>query len=314
MTVCRVCGNAEENHIFEVKEMLRGTRDVFKYMECGTCKCVQIINPPVDMTAYYDNHFYGSFSNQRKNRITELMRRIRNRYAIRKQGDLIGMVFSKIKPLPRYFTIVGEHATAASRILDVGCGAGSYVSNLREIGFENATGIDPYIKDDLHLANGGVIRKSYIEDVKDSYDVILSHHSLEHVPHPLDTLVAIRQRLSPGGVCILTVPVAENLYRKYRSDCYLIQAPQHFYLFSIDSLHILATKAGFLIESIFREFDSNFEWYVSSELWSQNVASNEFEGTGIKFLSNSKQQEIKSEYLRLKRNQQGDNVIFVLRN
>lgn len=314
MLACRVCGNYEENYFFDAKEMLQGTRTVFNYMECGICRCVQIISPPEDMAAYYDNLSYGSFLQQRKSSLTELIRRTRNRYAIRKIGGLVGMLLSKMKPLPRDFTIIGEHATVSSRILDVGCGAGAYVNDLHEIGFEQATGIDPFIKEDLYYKNGTVIRKSYIEEVSDSYDVILSHHSLEHVPHPLDTLIAIRKKLIPGGVCILTVPVAENLYRKYKSDCYLIQAPQHFYLFSIESINILASNAGFLIESTIREADTNFDWYVTSELWAKDIASNEFEGSATRSLSCSKRLELKNEFQSLKKSQQGDNVIFILRN
>lgn len=314
MFVCRVCGNNENNYFFEVKEMLRGTRAVFQYMECGACKCVQIIIPPENMADYYDNNLYGSFSNTRKSLITETVRRIRNGYAIRKTGGLIGKILSRIKPLPRDFTIVGEYATASSRILDVGCGVGSYVSDLREIGFESATGIDPYISEDMLHTNGTVIRKLYIEEVDDSYDVILSHHSLEHVPKPLETLIAIKRALIPNGICILTVPVAENLYRKYKSDCYLIQAPQHFYLFSIESINILASMAGFAIESVIREADTNFEWYVSSELWSQDIASNESKGVGIHSLSKFKRLELENDFKKLKDNEQGDNIIFILRS
>jgi 2-polyprenyl-3-methyl-5-hydroxy-6-metoxy-1,4-benzoquinol methylase len=314
MRACRVCNNCEGNYFFVAREMLKGTRAVFQYMECGACRCLQIISPPEDMSGYYDNHSYGSFLKHRKFFFKDWIRRVRNRYSIRRIGGLAGLFLSTVKPIPRDFTIVGEYATTASRILDVGCGAGSYVNDLREIGFKNAAGIDPYIKENLYYTNGTVILKSYIEDVSDSYDVILSHHSLEHVPNPLGTLIAIRQRLSLGGICILTVPVAESLYRKYKSDCYLIQAPQHFYLFSIKSINILAMQAGFSIESIIREADTNFDWYVSSELWSQNIASNEFKKPITGSLSESKLLEFKHEILKLKKEKLGDNVIFILRN
>lgn len=312
MESCNVCGNTSKNLHFNAKEMLRGTRDVFQYIECGECKCIQIVNPPADMSSYYDNSYYESFSRQTKNLFLDWVREIRDKYAIRRKTGFIGRVLSWIRPLPPDFTIVGKYATNTSKILDVGCGSGSYIRILRRIGFENVTGIDPYLKEDQHLKCGLTILRSYIEDVKDLYDVILSHHSLEHVPHPLDTLVAIRKALAPGGVCILTVPVAEDLYRKYKSDCYLIQAPQHFYLFSIESIKILASKAGFSIKSIIRDSNANLEWYIQSELWAQNISSNESAGRGVRLLSKSKRKELRLEFTKIKKNQKGDNVVFVL--
>ena len=312
MHSCRVCGNMVNNLHFDVNEMLRGTRDVFQYMECGRCKCIQIVKPPADMSSYYDNSYYGSFSNQKKNLFVEWLRETRDRYSIRRNTSFIGKILSWIRPLTPDFTIIGEYATITSKILDVGCGSGAYIRNLRRIGFKNATGIDPFLKEDLHFECGLAILRSYIEDVKDSYDVILSHHSLEHSPQPLDMLVAIKKALAPGGVCILTVPVAEDLYRKYKSNCYLIQAPQHFYLFSIESIKILTAKAGFNIKSIIRESSTNFEWYILSELWKQNISSNESEGRRNQFLSKSKRNELRKEFLKMEKEQKGDNVIFVL--
>jgi len=314
MAACRICGNVEKNHVFDVKEMLRGTRAIFQYMECNSCKCVQIISIPKDMSSYYDNDVYGSFSSRKKDLVSEALRQLRNKYAIRKKGGLLGSVLSWVKPLPRDFTIVGEYADKDSQILDVGCGAGDYVDDLVKIGYRNASGIDPFIGKDLVLESGGSVTKSYIEDVKGTYDIVLSHHSLEHVPNPLNTLVGIRKALTVGGVCILTVPVAENLYRKYGSNCYLIQAPQHFYLFSIESIRILAQKAGFSIESVIREIDTNFAWHVTSSLWEQDIASNEFQGTGIQLLNYDVRDELSREFERLKQNDRGDNVIFILKS
>lgn len=294
--------------------MLQGTRKAFQYMECFSCKCVQIIDAPDNMNDYYNNDSYGSFTESNNHFFKKMIRRFRNGAAIRKSGGLIGRIISTIKPLPLDFTIVGEYATAESRVLDVGCGIGSYVKDLREIGFKSTTGIDPYIKADLHHADGTLIRKKYIEEVQESYDVILSHHSLEHTPKPLETLKAIKNALVPNGICILTIPVAEDLYRRYGADCYLIQAPQHFYLFSIESIKILAKNAGFSVKSTIREIDTNLSWYINSELWKNNIATNEVHGEASNALPASKVLEIKEEIHKLKKSNKGDNLIFILEN
>lgn len=312
---CKICKNRAGNTTFTAREMLRGTREQFNYLECSVCRSVQLLDVPEDMSNYYDNQSYGSFADVKRSAFIDFMRRQRNRYAIRHQGGLLGKVLSGMQPLPLDFTIVGGYASDASKILDVGCGAGSYVRDLISVGFVNSHGIDPFIRQDIIYPNGATIKKLYIDDVEETYDIILSHHSLEHVPDPLGTLKAIRNKLAPrDGICILTVPVAEDLYRRYRENCYLIQAPQHFFLFSIDSVLMLIEQAGLSTERIMREAETNLEWFKTSELWSQNVSSNEpvFEHDMI--LTKEKVVEFKNEIGRMKNEKIGDNVVFIIRN
>ncbi|MHA1195491.1 MAG: hypothetical protein ACTSRH_05160 [Promethearchaeota archaeon] len=49
--------------------------------------------------------------------------------------------------------------TLKSRILDVGCGAGNYLYVLKEIGYKNLLGIDPYLEHNIKYQNGLIIKK-----------------------------------------------------------------------------------------------------------------------------------------------------------
>jgi len=144
--------------------------------------------------------------------------------------------------------------------------------------------------------------------------VIISHHSLEHVPNPFDTLVSIKKQLNQGGICILTVPVAEDLYRQYRQNCYLIQAPQHFFLLSIKGLMHLAFAVGLRIEAIQRiSFDTS-EWYKYSELWVRNIAVNEIANDINEYFTCDELRNFKKIELEMGKQNKGDNVTFILRN
>jgi len=46
-----------------------------------------------------------------------------------------------------------------SKILDIGCGAGNLLLELRELGFIHLVGIDPYIEKDIEYKNGVKILK-----------------------------------------------------------------------------------------------------------------------------------------------------------
>ena len=55
--VCRICG-AEELDSFELREMMFGLRDRFRYLQCQSCGCMQIEKYLADIAKYYpDNYF-----------------------------------------------------------------------------------------------------------------------------------------------------------------------------------------------------------------------------------------------------------------
>ena len=50
---CRICGNADGNTAYDVREMMFGTREIFRYFRCAACGCLQIAEVPADLSAYY---------------------------------------------------------------------------------------------------------------------------------------------------------------------------------------------------------------------------------------------------------------------
>lgn len=313
MKICSICHNEDNNEVIAAKEMLKGTRDEFDYIECSNCHCLQLLNPPEDMSNYYNNESYGSFEKQSASPIKSVMRRVRNKYAIRGKGGPLGKYLFERHPIPIDFCIVGQYAQPQSNILDVGSGSGNYVSDLNDIGFRKAEGIDPFIEKDIQHSNGTRVRKLYVEEVLETYDVVLSHHSLEHVPDPLMTLKGIKNCMKDDGVLILTVPVAEDLYRIFKENCYLIQAPQHFFLFSLLSIQLLAKKAGLKIDRTIREINTNYEWYKFSYLWKHNITLSEINGDINNFIPVQQLDSFKKSICEGEKAGLGDNVIFIMK-
>jgi hypothetical protein len=49
---CHVCSDSSGQE-FIVHEMMFGFRDEFAYWQCQECECLQIVNPPSDLSKYY---------------------------------------------------------------------------------------------------------------------------------------------------------------------------------------------------------------------------------------------------------------------
>ncbi|MDE2030003.1 MAG: class I SAM-dependent methyltransferase [Alphaproteobacteria bacterium] len=312
MSVCKICGNKTDHKTFQAREMLRGTRRSFDYRECSSCGCVQLVAIPSDIADYYANDSYGSFSTPACNGLKKRARIARNKFSLLRRGGLAARVLNRLAPLPPDCRIVGDYARLDSKILDIGCGRGAYINDLADIGFKDVSGIDPFLKEDIVHPNGVVVRRMFVQDVTDRYDVILSHHSFEHVPNPYEFLSAVRKILAPDGVCLLTVPVAEDLYRRYGKDCYLIQAPQHFFLYSIKAFEILARKSKLRIDKIMRFSEGSLAWHEYSVLWSRDIVSDETGKALDRHFTAMELAEFRAIEAKLAAQGKGDNVTFVL--
>ncbi|MDP3493636.1 MAG: class I SAM-dependent methyltransferase [Hyphomonadaceae bacterium] len=122
----------------------------------------------------------------------------------------------------------------SSSILDFGCGNGSFVRFLRERGYANAQGYEPYSSeyDDPRV-------------LKDRFDIVTSQDVLEHVPSPKDYLKELRSMVRPGGLLAVGTPDAAEL----RIDDPLdesgrLHQPFHRHLITRDLLAQLMTQGG----------------------------------------------------------------------
>lgn len=127
-------------------------------------------------------------------------------------------------------------------VLEYGCGAGWNLTALkaaRRIGFD--------VADFLR----GEVERQGVEFVTDTAglpaglaDVVLCHHTLEHVLSPANALDEIRRLLKPGGRLLLGVP-----YEKERRYRHFDPAEPNHHLFSwnVQTLANLVTDRGFAV-------------------------------------------------------------------
>jgi 2-polyprenyl-3-methyl-5-hydroxy-6-metoxy-1,4-benzoquinol methylase len=119
----------------------------------------------------------------------------------------------------KILAVVRPHAPQGARVLDIGCGFGSFLQRARQAGYSVA-GIEP----DPHACAGackalgaGVVRNGTLQQVKPpagSADVVATLDVLEHVPLADHAAFAraVADVLAPGGLWVIKVPSTDGLY------------------------------------------------------------------------------------------------------
>lgn len=273
---CRICGNANNNTLYHIREMMFGSRELFEYSECSSCGCLQLVQLPDDISKYYPDEYY-SFNAVSKKKcemslkqyILEYLMDKRDLFLVTGKGFLGKYInYHTLLPIREDITVGSIYSffrkiglRKSHKILDIGCGNGELLYLLADIGFKKTLGIDYYIPRDIRYENGLRILKKTIFDIGGQYDLIMLNHSFEHMENPGKVLQSIAGLLKPNGTCMIRIPtVSSHAWKHYRENWIQIDAPRHFFLHSLKSMEILCAQAGFLIEDVVYDAMSFHLW------------------------------------------------------
>jgi 2-polyprenyl-3-methyl-5-hydroxy-6-metoxy-1,4-benzoquinol methylase len=249
--------------------MLIGTREVFEYIQCAKCRCIQIANIPADLARHYPEDYY-SFRHVPEPFWRSFLKR---RVASYRIGGKVfpGKLLAKALRVPALLERVARSkAGFDSNILDVGCGAGRKVLDLHRMGFTNISGVDPYIHADMEYENGVKIRKMAISEVEGEFDLVILHDSFEHMPEPLMVLREAHRILKANGTVLLRTPVADCFaWREYGVDWVQLDAPRHLFIHSRRSMKHLVEQARLVLSEVV--YDSTSFQFWGSELYRKDI-------------------------------------------
>lgn len=150
----------------------------------------------------------------------------------------------------------------ATKILDVGCGDGSFGKVLKEHDYEQVWGIE-YTAKEAEKAKNVLDRvysgpcEEYIPELPESYfDVIFFNDVLEHLVDPYSVLREIRSKLSSDGVVISSIPNVRyhNTFMKvlfnkdWKYEDYGVMDRTHLRFFTSKSILRMYREAGYKVE------------------------------------------------------------------
>ncbi|MEX1228597.1 MAG: class I SAM-dependent methyltransferase [Planctomycetaceae bacterium] len=276
---CLACGETRIAKTYSVSEMMFGTREEFAYQECARCGSLQIVDVPGDLAQHYPQHYFafrrGENAMRRFVRKAVDVRRVRHELG---SPNLIGGIVSSFSKSLDYVSWVRTAGLDASaRVLDVGCGEGKLLKRMWLGGFTDCTGIDPFLAEDRRLESGLLLKKSDVRSFAASepspFDLIMFHHSLEHLPDPNETVAAAVRLMSPGGTLLIRVPVADCVARRY-FDTHWVEwdAPRHLFIPSSTGMELLAKRWG-LQTKLMRSVSTPGQ-FAGSELYRRGISGN----------------------------------------
>jgi SAM-dependent methyltransferase len=252
--LCRVCGSTDLESPIELREVMFGTAEKFLYERCSNCGCLQIAEQPVEMEQYYPARYY-SYAHETDGAIQTIKRRTRNLLSLHGPAWLFAGQDWWESGARKSIRDIGVSRSA--RILDLGCGNGNLIASLAEIGFSNVLGADPYIAQDVAHSNGARVLKREADEIEGEFDLVMMHHSLEHIWDQHRTAASLARLVKTGGHCVVRIPTIDCwAWEEYGLDWVALDAPRHFYIHSRASITRLLEREGFRVTNVLDDSSS----------------------------------------------------------
>jgi len=257
---CNICDKGNSKHLFMVEDKQFESTEKFSIVKCRNCGLAYLNPRPEknEIGKFYPKEYFSL------NAFSDSKLRV------------------KLWKFPKFFGVRSDFYTysfikkrSKGKILDVECGCGELLKLLKEDKWETY-GVDTSItatekakKEGLDVFTGELNEAGF----RDNYfDVVILHHSLEHIHDPTEVLRKIYRALKDNGTLIIGVPNIRSIRsRIFKKNWFAIKAPRHLYHFSVHTLDLLLDKTGFIRQKIY--FDPSTKPLITNVV--QQI-SNEF--------------------------------------
>lgn len=231
---CPLCAGNSAALFTATDENHRVSRIRYAYSQCSLCKAIFIVNPPDDLSRYYQSDYYAIPSLEQLQKIA-------------------AKDHSKIDLVKRF--------VPTGRLLEVGPSFGIFAWQAKQAGFlvdviEMDRRCCEFLQNTLGVNVTQSINPSVAMQALPSHDVIAIWHVLEHLANPLAFIESAAVNLKAGGILIIAMPNPNAWqFRVMGLHWPHLDAPRHLFLIPEASITHIATQFG--LEKVFLTSDDS---------------------------------------------------------
>jgi len=236
---CDLCRSDDTRFLYATRDRLLSLPGEFRLVKCRNCGLVYLNPRPAKhaLTRYYTKQYFDFIDSGTFRLANSALLRLLNRAWIFYERKVFGWDFT-LEDFSR------------GKVLDVGCGTGTFLRALKNRGWE-VYGVDlsPIATKKARQLGVEVFTGELNEARYPSnfFDVVTLRSTLEHVYSPSDMLREVRRVMHERGRVVIEVPNFSSLEsRIFKESWFGLEAPRHLYHFTSSTLSGCLRKCGFV--------------------------------------------------------------------
>ena len=237
---CPLCGGQEFRPLLRARDYHYGNAGEFTQSQCIRCS-LAFLDPmyeETELAGFYPNDYYA----------------FTDRFAVAQPSRSLKARVSRLLG-PAEHTTKEPVFARPGRMLDIGCGAGWFLFQMREKGWD-VKGVEPSVRaaefgrssKGLDIFAGSLSEANYPSR---GFDYVRMNHSFEHMTHPNETLDEVYRILGDHGKLMIGVPNRDSWSaRLFGRFWYHLALPVHTFSYSVRTLTELLAKHDFQVERV----------------------------------------------------------------
>ena len=237
---CPLCGGQDFVPHLSAKDYHYGNPGEYTQAQCTRCT-LTFLDPMYEereLAAFYPSDYYA----------------FADRFSISEPARSLKARISRLLSAPEHRTLDPKFERPG-RMLDIGCGAGWFLFEMREQGWD-VKGVEPNVaaadfgrnKKGLDIFAGSLMDANFPTG---TFDYVRMNHSFEHMEHPNQILDEVYRILACKGKLMIGVPNRDSFSaRVFGRFWYHLALPVHTFSYSVQTLTQMLSRHDFKVERV----------------------------------------------------------------